>query len=180
MLRDLRLAIRLLLKERWYSAAAITALSLGIGVNATVFTLVNAVLIRGLPFKNSGQLYMLVPQKQAGLNEGFGASYPDLLDWRAQSRSFAGLAAFSQTSYNVSDDRGAPQQARGVNVTANTFSLLGQPMFAGRDFRPDDERSGAQPVVILGYALWKARYAEDRGIIGHTIRLNGEPATIVG
>ena len=179
MLRDLRFAVLLLVKERWYSLVAIAVLSLGIGLNATVFTLVDAVLIRGLPFKDSAQLFMVGSHQRSG--EGFGGvSYPDLLDWRTQSRSFAGFGAFEPSSVSVSDDRSAPQQVRAVYVTANTFSLLGQPMLLGRDFGPDDERPGAASAVIVGYTMWKTRYAEDRGIVGHTVRINGEAATIVG
>lgn len=180
MLRDLRFAVLLLFKERWYSLVAIAVLSLGIGLNATVFTLVNAVLIRGLPFKDSSQLFMIGSRHRNG-DDGFnGVSYPDLLDWRTQSRGFAGFGGFEGSSVSVSDDRSVPQQAQVMYVTANTFSLLGQPMFLGRDFGPDDERAGAGAAVIVGYTMWKTRYAEDRGIIGHTIRINSEAATIVG
>src|SRR5205085_8341894 len=147
MLRDLRFALHVIARERWYSAVAIIALALGIGINATVFTLVNAVLIRGLPFKESAQLYMLTPQGQRG---GAGVSFPELDDWRGQARSFVGIGAFSQDNLNVSDDRSAPQQARGVIVTANTFSLLGQQPLIGRDFAPGEDRKGAERVVILG------------------------------
>src|SRR3954468_14708604 len=100
MLRDLRFAFHLIARERWYSAVAIVALALGIGVNATVFTLVNAVLIRGLPFKDSARLYMLTPQGQRG---GVSVSLPELEDWRGQAGSFAGLGAFSQDNLNLSD-----------------------------------------------------------------------------
>src|SRR3954462_12145496 len=117
MLQDLRFAVRLLVKDRWFSAVAIVALSLGIGLNATVFTLVNAVLIRGLPFKDSGRLYMLGSQRQNG--EGTGVSRPHLQDWRGQSQTWVGLGAFSDTGANVSDDRSAPQSVRGAALSAN-------------------------------------------------------------
>src|SRR5690242_1772649 len=102
MLRDLRFALHLMVKERWYSAVAITALALGIGVNATVFTLVNAVLIKGLPFKDSGRLYMLSLQEKSGRR--VGVSSADLRDWRAQMRTFVRLGAFTVNNVNVSDD----------------------------------------------------------------------------
>jgi len=178
MLRDLRFALVLIVKERWYSAVAVLALALGIGLNASVFTLVNAVLIRGLPFKDSGQLYMLGAQRQNGNRAG--VSPADLQDWRAQSRSFAGLAAFSGNGGNLSDDRSAPQQVRTAMLTANTFSLLGTQPILGRNFTPDDERRGAEPVTIIGYTLWKTRYAADPGIVGKSLRLNGQTSTIVG
>jgi putative ABC transport system permease protein len=178
MLKDLRFALLLIVKERWYSAVAVLALALGIGLNATVFTLVNAVLIRGLPFKDAGQLYMLGSQRQNG--DRTGVSYADLNDWRSQSRSFNGLAAFSGNGGNLSDDRSAPQQVRTAILTANSFSLLGTQPILGRDFGPDDERKGAEAVAILGYTLWKTRYAADPGVIGKSLRLNGQPVTVVG
>src|SRR5512144_1270977 len=145
MLQDLRFAVRLILKERWFTAVAVAALSLGIGVNATVFTLVNAVLIRGLPFKDSGQLYMLGPRRPQDSGTR-SLSYADLQDWRAQSRSFSAIAAFSRGSVNIADDAGLPEPARTTWLTANAFQVLGQQPLLGRDFTPDDERKGAERV----------------------------------
>jgi predicted permease len=178
VLQDLRFAVRLIAKERWFSAVAIVALMLGIGVNATVFTLVNAVLIRGLPFKDSGQLYML--SWQPGTGQRSNVSSAELEDWRAQVRTFSGLAAFSNTSLNISDDRSMPEQARGAWVTANAFNVLGQQPLLGRDFVPGEDRKGAEPVVMIGYSLWKNRYGADRNVLGRSVRLNGRPATIIG
>jgi predicted permease len=179
MLQDLRFALRMLVKERWYTAVAVLALALGMGVNATVFTLVNAVLIRGLPFRDSGSLYMVALKPQRG--QRAGVSYPDLADWRAQSRTFTGLAAYSNASMNISDDRGGlPEQARGAWLTANAFGVLGQPPLLGRDFGPEDERKGTEPAVIIGYSIWKNRYGGDPNILGRVIRVNGRPSTIVG
>ena len=131
LFHDLRFAVRLILKERWFTAVAVAALALGIGVNATVFTLVNAVLLRGLPFKDSGQLYMLGPKRTDG--RAASVSIPELQDWRAQTKTFAGFAGFTNNTMNLADDRGAPEQARGVYLTANAFQLLGQPPLLGRD-----------------------------------------------
>ena len=179
MLRDLRFALHVILKDRWYSAVAVVALALGIGVNATVFTLVNAVLIRGLPFRDSGSLYMLGSVKQQSGNAG-QVSFADFRDWQQQSTSFSGLAAFAPRGVSVADDRAAPQQARGCAVTANTFGLLSQEPLVGRDFAPGDDRAGAEPVVMLGYAIWKTRYASDPAIVGRAIRINGAPMTVIG
>src|SRR5215813_12025911 len=112
LIQDFKFACRLIAKDKWFSAVAVIALSLGIGLNATVFTLVNAVLIRGLPFKDSGRLYTISSQfKSAG--SGGGVSAADLADWRAQSKSFTALGGFNGFSANISDDRSAPQQAQG-------------------------------------------------------------------
>jgi putative ABC transport system permease protein len=181
MLRDLRFALHLVAKDRWYSTVAVVALALGIGVNATVFTLVNAVLIRGLPFKDSGQLYMLGSLRATDKDgNGGSVSYGDFQDLRTQTRTFAGLAGFTGFGFNISDERGLPEQARGSLVTAETFRLLGQPPMLGRDFAPTDDRKGAEMVVMLGYTIWKNRYNSDAGVIGRPIRVNGQPATIIG
>ena len=178
MLQDLRFALRLIARDRWFAAVAVFALSLGIGMNAMVFTLVNAVLIRGLPFPDSGRLYVLGWEPEPGSSNS--VSYPELLDWRTQSKSFEGLAAFTNAGFNISDDHALPEQARGARLTANAFTVLRQQPLLGRDFRPEDERSGAEPVVILGNTLWKNRYNGEPAVLGRTLRVNGTPATIVG
>src|SRR6187551_1192058 len=112
LLQDLRFALRLLVKDRWFSAVAITALALGIGVNATVFTLVNAVLIRGLPFQDSASLYVLGTHRlplEGNQNVG-SVSYQEWQDWRSQAHSYVDMAAFTQISANIADDRGMPEQ----------------------------------------------------------------------
>src|SRR5262245_44454503 len=178
MLKDIRYALHIIAKDRWYSVVAIVALALGIGVNATVFTLVNAVLIRGLPYKDSDQLYMVGPQLKDGGRDS--VSLADLQDWRSQSKTFAGLAGFNNQGFNISDDLSAPQNVRSAALTSNTFSLLGERPVMGRDLTPADERPGAESVVMLGYKLWKTRYSLDPTVIGKTLRLDGKPATIIG
>ena len=135
------------------------ALSLGIGLNATVFTLVNAVLIRGLPYKDAGRLYLLDSERRNGDHDA--TSFADLDDWRGQATSFAALAAWNDGRVNVSDDRSPPQSASRAALTANAFALLDVAPILGRDFTPADQRSGAEPVVIIGRKMWKSRYAED-------------------
>jgi predicted permease len=180
LLQDLRFALRLLAKDRWFTFVAVTALALGIGVNATVFTLVNAVLVRGLPFADSDRLFVLGVKTPASGGGGQPISYPDLVDWRAASTSFEGLAAFARGSMTVSDGRTAPEETPGVWMTANGFDLLRQPIALGRGFRRGDDAPGAERVVILGHDLWQTRYRADRGVLGLPVRVNGEPATVVG
>jgi putative ABC transport system permease protein len=179
MLRDLRFALHLVVKDRWYSAVAVLALALGIGLNATVFTLVNAVLIRGLPFKGSDSLYMLGSQRLTN-SRGGGASYLDLQDWRAQSKTFSGLAAFSGDGASISGDGVAPQQVRVARVTANMLTVLDQPPLRGRDFVPGEDRKGAERVALIGYTLWKTRYDGNASVLGRSVRIDGGPTTIVG
>src|SRR3954467_3441589 len=110
MLRDLRYALHVIVKDRWYSAVAVVALALGIGLNATVFTLVNAVLIRGLPYKDSDRLYVLGAPRTNNPRAG-DVSLPDLRDWRAQAQTFEGLAGTSDEGVNLSGDGVAPAHA---------------------------------------------------------------------
>ncbi|MGB2713338.1 MAG: ABC transporter permease [Vicinamibacterales bacterium] len=179
MLQDLRFAIRMLVKDRWFTFVAVLALGLGIGVNTTVFTFVNAVLIRGLPYDDSERIMIVTTRNTTQSNPGV-ASYQDLEDWRAQSKSFTGLACFQQTSMNVTDSGHPPERTPGARVCANTFGLLGQPMHLGRDFLPGEDKKGAEPVVIIGYGVWKSRYGGDSNILGRAVKVNGVAATIVG
>jgi predicted permease len=176
MLRDLRFTFRLIAKERWFSAAAVVALALGIGVNAVGFTLVNAAFLRGLPFDGADRLYTLSWQGRGRSP----VSEVELQDWRESSRTFAAFAAFRNGTMNISDARALPEQARGTWISANAFSLLRQPTLLGRDFSPADDRKGAEPVVIVSYTFWKNRYGGDSNVLGTPVRLNGMPATIVG
>ncbi len=177
MLRDLRFTFRLIAKERWFAAAAVVALALGIGVNAVGFTLINAAFLRGLPFDEADRLYMLTWQGRPGRRQ---VSHVELEEWREGSRTFAGFGAFRNGTMNISDARALPEQARGTWVTANSFSLLRQPALLGRDFAPTDEAKGAEPVVIISYTFWKNRYGADPNVLGTPVRMNGQPATIVG
>jgi len=177
---DVRLAARLLLKDRWYTAVAVLALGLGIGVNSTIFTFVNAVLLRGLPYQDSHRImYLQLTNPGANLRNVW-LSYPDYETWRQQARSFEDLAAFRSGTINVNDAERPAERALGAWITANTFGLLGQQPLFGRTFMAGEDAPGAQPVVIIGYGLWQTRYGSDPAILGRTIRVNETPARIVG
>jgi putative ABC transport system permease protein len=178
ILQDLRFAFRLIAKERWFAAAAITAMALGIGANTTGFALVNAAFLRGLPVKNADRLFVL--SWHARQNVDRDLSERELQDVRSQARSFAGLAGYRPGTMNVSGDKGLPEEVRGARISANTFGLLRQPPLLGRDFTAGDDRPGAEPVVIIGEGLWKTRFAADPNVIGSVLRLDGQPAAIVG
>src|SRR6476620_5680613 len=137
LLQDVRYACRLLIKDPWFTLVAALALGLGIGLNTTVFTFVNAVLIRGLPFDHSEQILYL-NTRNVTTNDDMGVSVPDLQDWRAEARAFEGLASFDETQMNVSDPGRPAERIRGADVSANTFRLLRQAPFLGRDFAPDE------------------------------------------
>ena len=178
LVQDLRFASRLMIKDRWLSAAAIAAIALGIGANTVGFTIVNAAFLRGFPFDEADRLRAISWRPEAGFRRP--ASVPDLEDWRAQSRSFSGIAAYTFGAINISDDHAAPEQTQGAWVTANHFDVLRQRPVLGRTFVAADERRGAEPVVIIGYEIWKHRFDLDPQIIGRTLRVNGQPSTIIG
>src|SRR5438093_2554362 len=179
LLQDVRFAVRLLIKDRWFTAVAAVALALGIGVNATVFTFVNAVLIRGLPFDDPDRI-MSIGERNMARGQYFGISWLDFRDLRDAQKSFAGVAAFNGTTMNVSDEGRAPERYAGPYISGNSFKLIGQRTVLGRDFLPEDDQPGATPVVILGGGIWKTRYGSDRSIIGRTVRINDVPTTVIG
>ncbi len=181
LLQDLRYALRMLLKDPWFTAVAAVALGLGIGVNTTVFTFVNAVLIRGLPFDRPEEIVLLATRNTTrDANDSSAASWQEFEDWRAKSRSFSGLAGFRQQQFTVSDPDHPAERVSGAAVSANTFGLLRQQPFLGRDFAPGEDAAGAAPVVILGYSVWKNRYSSEPGVIGRTLKINEVAYAIIG
>src|SRR5438874_5466422 len=175
-LQDLRFALRLLVKDRWFTAVAVLALALGIGVNATVFTFVNAVLIKGLPFADPDRIVSIATRDPR--QQDRSVSHLDFEDWRRATRAFDGLAAFDGTTMNVSDEGRPPERFVGPYISANAFGLIGQNPILGRDFRPEDDKPGAVPVAILGNGVWKNRYGSDPSVIGRTVKVNEVPSTI--
>ena len=175
----LKYAFRMLVKDPWFTLVAVLALALGIGVNSTVFTFVNAVLLRGLPFPNADQIVHMNSRNTTEGNSQ-GVSYPDFLDWRANARTLSSLAAYQQTTMNISDSGHPPERASGVKVSTNAFSIIGERPIQGRDFSDGEDRKGAEPVAILGFGIWKTRYGSDPGIIGKTIKINDVSTTVIG
>ena len=180
ILPDIRFGWRILAKSPGFTLAAVAAIALGIGVNSMMFTIYNAALIKTLPFENPRQIVHI---HNRNLVEGWdrrGVFYEDFLEYRAQARSFEGLAAFMNNGYTISDERGAPHLTEGCLVTPNTFSLIGQRPLLGRDFRADDGMPDASKVAILSYGLWQTRYGGAPSILGTAVTLSAESYTIVG
>jgi len=173
---DLRFAFRLMWKERAFTATAVITLALGIGISNTVYTVVNAMILRGLPVAHPDRIVML---SDVDPNR-FAASYRDVEDWRAATSSFAELGLFSSTSLTIGDEGRSPEVFSGSFVSANIFRVIEEHPLVGRDFLPADEQSGAAPVVMLGYTVWASRYGSDPSIIGKTVRMNDRPATVIG
>jgi len=172
VLHDLRFGLRVLRKSRGFTAVIVVTLALGIGVNTVIFSIVNAVVSKGMPYDDPQEIAFV------SSNRG-GISYPDLVDFR-ESRSFRGLGGFTNLPADLSDGDAAAERVPGATVTANTFSLLGSQPLLGRGFAEADEQPGAAKVVLLSHGLWQARYGGDNGIVGRTIRINLVDHTVIG
>jgi len=177
--QDVMFGLRMFRKNPGFTAVAVMALALGIGANATVFSIANAFLYQALPFADSDRVLYISSVSQT-TGRGRGESLPDFRDIQAHAKSFDTMGAFSRFDVDVSDRSGLPTQYKGARVTANTFPTIGQQAIAGRGFLPEDERPGAAPVVLLGYRIWQDRYGADRSIIGKTIRVNEVPTEVIG
>ena len=177
---DLSYGFRILLRNPGFTAVAIIVLALGIGANMTVFTLANAFLFKNLPFEDSDRILYVSNTLRTRPGTVRSVSYPDFVEFREHAKSFEGLAAFANRTVDLSDGKGFPERYRCPVITANGFSIIGQKPALGRNFVPEDEQPGAQPVVLLSYALWESRYARDPAVIGRTIRVNDAPTVIVG
>ena len=159
--QDLRFAARLLVKEPWVAAGAVLALGLGLGISSAAFTAYNGLLLRGLPVDDQHRVTALAMRDETGGEQG--VSYLDFLDWRDATGSFRDIAAYSEPPMNVSDPGMGTEQFFGARVTANAFGLLGVRPVLGRDLRPDDDRPGAPPVVLLGHGIWTTRLRRGPG-----------------
>jgi len=181
LLQDLRYGARMLLKNRGVTIIAVLSLALGIGVNTTIFSLVNAVLIRPLPYTEPGRLVAPTEtQLQQGIEEG-QLSYPDFDQWRKQNQVFEDMAAYSGRIFNFAAET-RPERIAGTFVSASLFSVLGVQPALGRNFLPeeDETKDAASRVAILSDDLWQRRFASDPRVVGNTLKLNGEIFTVIG
>src|SRR5580693_8105774 len=177
ILQDLKFAIRMLVKSPGFTVVAILTLALGIGANTAIFSIVNAVLLRPLPFKNSSQLVVL--RETYKIVGNVSVSYPDFLDWRQQSDSFAAMSVINNVNFNLSGVA-QPESIHGYAVSPNFLTLLGVRPVLGRDLLPSEEKPGTAPVVLLSYQLWQSHLGGDPGVIGRSITLDGRSFSIVG
>jgi putative ABC transport system permease protein len=175
---DVKLAARVLIKDRWITLAAATIVALGISVNTAVFTLSDAVLFRSVPFEEPDRT-VLIWMSDAGQRE-LGVSFPDLLDWRRSMRSLSGLSMMFLVPRNVSEDDKAPESYAGAAVSSSLFQILDAKPLIGRTLTAEDDRDNGPTVVVLSYGMWQRRYGGDPSVLGRTIRVNDLPVTIVG
>lgn len=180
LLQDLKYAVRTLLKTPAFALIAISCLALGIGVNATIFSVVDGVLLQPYPYPDADRMIVLNSQNPAARINRAGVSYPDFRDWRDENTTLATLAAVQRRSFAVADGGTDAERFAGAAVTWTLFGLLGKPPAIGRDFGPDDDRPGAEPVVLISDDLWRNRYSADPSIVGRAIQVNGRPHTVIG
>jgi putative ABC transport system permease protein len=180
MNNDLRFALRTIATHRWFSAAVIVTLALGIGINTTVFTLVNAVLFKPLPIPAGERLVTVAQRNLKNPGDFFGVSLPEFRAVKGNSRSFDGLEAFEGGQAVLSEQRNPPERFRMGRITSGLFGMLSTPPVLGRGFTAEDGRAGAEPVALIGYGVWQTRYGGSRDVIGRAVRINGQPATIIG
>src|ERR1700730_10326702 len=178
VLQDVRYALRQLRKSPGFTAVAVVLLALGIGANTAIFSVVNAVLLRPLPYKDANRLVMVWEQNpHRGWFENIVSS-ANFLDWKKQNHVFAGMAAFKSHSFNLTGTN-KPEEIAAERVTTNLFSVLGVQPLRGRLFVPEEEKRGSAAAVV-SYGLWQQRYGGDPALVGKDISLNGESYPVVG
>jgi predicted permease len=179
LLKDISYGFRGLVKRPGFTLIALITLALGIGANTAIFSVVNAVLLRPLPFRDAEQLVIVWEDATFA---GFPRNTPapaNYVDWKTQNQSFADMAASAETSFNLTGD-GEPERVAAYVVSANFFPVFGVQPLLGRNFLPEEDLPGSSKVALLSYSLWQSRYGGDRNILNRDIQLNGEKHTVVG
>jgi len=176
-IKDLRFAFRSLLNRPVFTAVAVITLMLAIGVNTTIFSVVNAVLLRALPFRDPEQLIAVHKPAEAGALPGVAAY--QYLAWHEKQTNLEDLGAFTDNSFNLTG-QGEPERIACAQVTASLFDTLGVAPIRGRAFAAEEDRPGANNVAVVSEAFWQRRYGRDESILGKTLTLNDKPYTVVG
>jgi predicted permease len=174
---DIRYALRVLRSSPGFTAIAVLTLALGIGVNATVFTVTNALLFKGFPSVVRNDRILYIHSEKNG--QYSGVSYADFQDWRDQVKAFQSMGTVRDLRIILNDRSGFPEHYTATLITANAFQLLGQKPILGRDFAASDEIPGAAPVAILTHGFWEQRFGKDPAIVGQTLSIHSAPPTTV-
>ncbi len=175
--QDVQYGFRVLRKSPGFSLIAVLALALGIGANSAIFSFVNGILLRPLPFADPDRLVVI--RERSRVLEAMSVSYPNFLDWREQNQSFEHIAAARNAGYNLTYESNA-ERVQGAQVSADFFPALGAQPALGRAFSADEDRVGGDRVVMLSHALWQRLFAGDTGVIDRTLTLNGQSFTVIG
>src|SRR6202158_706503 len=177
--QDVRFALRLLRRNPGYAGAVVAALALGIGANTAIFSVVRGVLLRELPYQQPDRLGVLHQHEPLAPDQDQGFSVPDLEDLRRRNHSFSGLAEHHSMWFNLLG-RAEPERVQTGVVSANFFSVLGTRPILGRTFSPDDDKPGAQPVLVFSYAYWQRSWGGDPAVLGKTLQMNDHPHRVIG
>jgi putative ABC transport system permease protein len=175
--QDLQYGFRVLRKSPGFSLIAVLALALGIGANSAIFSFVNGILLRPLPFEDPDRL--LIIRERSRVLEGMSVAYPNFLDWRDQNQSFEQIAAVRNAGYNLTYESNA-ERVQAAQVSAGLWPALGARPALGRAFSGDEDRVGGNRVVVLSHALWQRLFAGDPAVLDRNLTLNGQPFTIIG
>src|SRR6516162_2712400 len=179
LLQDVRYGLRMLVKNPGFSLVAVLTLALGIGASTAIFSVVNTVLLRPLPYKEADRLVMV---RSYNRSRGFNAdlvSPLDFADWRSQNHAFERMAASTEAMYTLTG-AGEPAPIIAYQFSADYFPVLGVTPLLGRTFLPEEEQPGKSHVAVLSYTLWRRQFGGDRSLLGKTITLDGAPYTVVG
>src|SRR5258708_12512783 len=179
MLNDIRFAFRQLVNNPAFSAIAILTLALGIGANTAIFSIVNAVLLRPLPYPDADRIMVL--NESSGPGQDYSVALPDFFDWRNDNTVFEHLAATHKESRNLSGIPGRePERISCASVTRNFFNIVGLPPEIGRTFSEDEDKVGAPPVVLISDRLWRRVFNADPSVLGRSITLHDQNFTVLG
>jgi len=178
LLKDIRYAIRGLLKQPAFTAIAVVTLALGIGMNTTIFSVINVLILSPPHIADAERVVAIWNTPKDKRVEGF-VSYLDLQDWRKQNQSFEDIAGYKPNSFNLLE-QGEAERIQGMRVTANFFPLMKVGMFRGRNFQEGEEKAGTPPVTIISHDFWQSRFAGNESALNQQITLNGKPHTIIG
>jgi len=178
LLADIRFGVRMLFKSPMMTLIALLALTLGIGANTAIFSVVNAVLLRTFPYSDPERIVLVWEKRQGGRTDQNVINLGNFSDWKEQNQVFTDMAVFFDRTFNLTSD-GEPEEVPVQFATTNLFSVLGTNALLGRTFVADDGSDG-QPRVVISYALWQRRFGGDTNIVGRQITLNEKPTTIIG
>jgi putative ABC transport system permease protein len=179
MIQDLRYGLRMLLKNPGFSLIAIVTLALGIGANTTIFTMVNSMLLKPLPLKDPQHLVMVWRTNADRVANETPTSVPLFIDWQQRNEVFEQMTAFTTGRVNLAGVDEA-ELVRGASVSAGFFDTLGVPGLLGRGFSMEEDKPGADAVVVLSFGLWQHRFGANQAIIGQQVTINARPCTVVG
>ncbi|SDR91693.1 ABC transporter permease [Opitutus sp. GAS368] len=180
MLSDLRLSLRTLTKSPAFALIAISTLALGIGVNTAMFSIVEGIALRGLPFPEQDRLISIYTTTSGNPDDRGGLSWGEFTDLRAQQQSCIDYAVYQDRTTTLSSAGGDPERVEGTAITAAGLATLHAPIELGRWFNAAEDNPGAPATIVLGHALWENRFKADPAILGRQVKLNGESATVIG